>query len=340
MSSPWRRRGRAIRLRMLRPEGRDRPDDRRNGLAMALSLVIAAFLWFFFSMNDTYTIDVDVPIEIYGLPTNQALRERPPPSVRVTFQGEGWDLLPIVRDPSPVGIYAESPSVDVLEAVRESGKLPQGVLIQSASPRTVELVLDERIARLLPIRLVRSLDMAPSYGLLRPPRLSPDSVMISGARSIIGALASWPTQPLVRSGLRDSVDVSVPLSDTLDGLVVNKIPQATMVSLPIAAFTTGTRILEVRVQNVPAGVTAVRTDPAQVRVTYTVPAERRADERARTDPEFVAVADYADILRGAETVPLSVQIPPDLDVRDPSLTVQRVEYFIVIDTPPAPESVE
>lgn len=78
MSSPWRRRGRAIRLRMLRPEGRDRPDDRRNGLAMALSLVIAAFLWFFFSMNDTYTIDVDVPIEIYGLPTNQALRERPP----------------------------------------------------------------------------------------------------------------------------------------------------------------------------------------------------------------------------------------------------------------------
>lgn len=301
---------------------------------MVLSGVIAVFLWFFFSMNASYTIDVEVPLE-FSLPQDMALSARPPRQARVTVQGDGWSLIPLVRTPQSVRTRVSSATVNVESAIRDSRQFSD-VVIQGATPERVELQMEDREARLLPIRLVRQFTMAPSYDLLRPPRLSPDSVMVSGAASVIGSLLDWPTVPLVREGVRDSFSTVVALSDTLEGLIVGKSPQATLVSVPVAAFTQGERMLEVAVRNLPAGVAAVRTEPARIRATYSVPAEQRADELARTATDFRAVVDYADILRDttSQTVPVSVQIPPSLDVRNVSLDVRRVEYFIVLDAPP------
>jgi hypothetical protein len=265
-----------------------------------------------------------------------ALSERPPAQARVTVQGDGWSLIPLVRTPQTVRSRVIASEVDVQTAIRDSGQFSD-VVIQGTSPEKVELRMEAREARLLPIRLVRQLSMAPSYDLLRPPRLSPDSVMVSGAASVIGSLLDWPTVPLIREELRDSFSTVVALSDTLEGLIVGKSPRATLVSIPVAAFTQGERMLDIEVRNMPANVAAVRTEPARIRATYTIPAEQIADERARTAPDFKAVVDYADILRdsSAATVPVSVQIPPGLDVRNVDLDVRRVEYFIVIKTPPA-----
>jgi len=307
---------------------------------MILSGVIAVFLWFFFSMNATYTIDVEVPLE-FSLPQDKALSTRPPARARVTVQGDGWSLIPLVRTPQVVRTRVNTSTVDVLTAIRDSRQLSD-VIIQGASPENVTLELEDREARLLPIRLVRQFTMVPSYDLLRPPRMSPDSVMVSGAASVIGNLLDWPTEPFIRAGVRDSFSDVVALSDTLAGLIVGKSPQATLVSVPVAPFTQGERVLDIEVRNVPAGIVGVRTEPARITATYTVPAEQRANELARTAEDFVAVVDYADIARDslAETVPVAVQIPPGLDVRNVNLEVRRVSYFIVLDTPPVSQDDE
>ncbi|GAB5534748.1 MAG: hypothetical protein Rubg2KO_09970 [Rubricoccaceae bacterium] len=336
----WRGSGLVSRFRESRAERREEPSDGRNGLAMALSGVIAVFLWFFFSMNATYTIDVEVPLE-YSLPRNQALSARPPAQARVTVQGDGWSLIPLVRTPQVVQTRVTSATVDVLTAIRDSRQLSD-VVIQGASPDNVTLQLEGRETRLLPIRLVRQFTMVPSYDLLRPPRLSPDSVMVSGAASVIENLLDWPTVPFIRESVRDSFSHVVALSDTLEGLIVNKSPQATLVSVAVAPFTQGERVLDIEVRNLPAGIAGVRTEPARIRATYTVPAQQRADELARTAEDFIAVVDYADIARDslAETVPVSVQIPSGLDIRNVALEVQRVAYFVVLDTPSAPQGGE
>ena len=323
------------RLRATQVAGREDPHDGGNGLAMILSGVIAVFLWFFFSMNATYTIDVVVPLE-FRLPQDKALSERPPAQARVTVQGDGWSLIPLVRTPQVVRTQVTTANVDVLTAIRESRQLSD-VVIQGGSPERVELKLEDRDARLLPIRLVRNLSMEPSYDLLRPPRLAPDSVMVTGAPSVIGSLQDWPTEPLIMEGVRDSISEVVALSDTLRGLIIDLIPVATIVTAPVVPFTQGERMLEIEVRNMPSNIAGVRTDPTRVRATYKVPVEQRTDELARTSPEFVAVVDYADIARdsSARSVPVSVQIPPGLDIRDVNLDVQRVNYFLVVDSPAA-----
>ncbi|HEX8386419.1 MAG TPA: hypothetical protein VF576_09560 [Rubricoccaceae bacterium] len=297
---------------------------------MLVSLVVAVGLWLTFSMREAYTVDVDVALRVAGVPEGQALSAAPPAFARATLRGEGWKLLVLSRSAPVVPLYADGASVDLERAVAASG-LPPGVDVQGVQPREVRLRLDRRVSRRLPIRLVSGVRPAPSFGLLRPPRLLPDSVTVTGAAGLVAGLRAWPTVRLDASDVRAPLTRTVALQDTLAGLLVPSV-RTTTVQVPIAEFTEGVRSLAVRVVNVPAGIAGVRTEPSRVRATYRVPLTRDdLYERARTSSGFVAVVDYRDIARDTTsgTVPVAARVPAGLDVRDVALSPTRLEYFIV-----------
>ena len=166
------------RLRTLFPRsdgrGTEEPDvDGRNGLALALSLLVAVVLWFTFSMQETYTTTIEVPLEVAGLPEDQALLRRPPATARVSVQGEGESLLSLSWSPPRVRLFADGPTVDVAASVAEAG-LPAGVTVLGAQPRSIRLDLDRSVTRELPIRLDGMILPAPPFDLLSPPVLNPD----------------------------------------------------------------------------------------------------------------------------------------------------------------------
>jgi len=300
----------------------------RRGLAMLLSLAVAFALWFSFSMRETYVLSLTVPIEVGSVPAGEALRAPPPRTVTAQVRGDGWTLLSLSRAVPAVRLAASTPQVDVVAAL-SSGGLPAGVSVVSAQPRVVELQLEERTTRRVPVRLVSQLSFAPSHGLRRPPVLAPDSVTASGARSILRDLDAWPTEPLTGDEVRAPFSRWVPLRDTLGGLVETGVRQ-TLVRADVGEFTEGTRRLRVVVRGRPAGAPEVRFDPAEVFATYRVPADVTYD-RAAADPAFVAVVEYADVVRDtvAGTVPLTPRVPPGLDVSDVSVSPSRVGYFLL-----------
>ena len=301
-----------------------------NVPAMLLSLAIAAGLWVTFSLRETYTVAVDVPLRVAGVPDGRALAALPPASARATFRGEGWKLLLLTRAAPAVPLYADAETVDLERAVAASG-LPAGVDVQSVRPQTLRLSLDASVRRRVPIRLVNAVRTAPSFGLLRPPRLLPDSVTVTGAARLVDRLRSWPTVPLDADGVRAPLTRTVALRDTLAGLVAASV-RTTTAQLSVAEFTEGVRLLPVRVANVPRGIAGVRTEPARVRATYRVPLTRDdVYEQARVAPGFVAVVDYRDIARDTTsgTVAVAARVPPGLDVREVRLSPLRVEYFLI-----------
>lgn len=316
------------RLRALRPSSELDDTDHGGWMAAVLSVVVALTLWFTFSMRETYTVSVRVPIEVAALPTGQALREAPPRTVAAQVQGEGWDLLAFTRSVPAVRVAAESPTVDVVAALSEAG-LPSGIGVVGAQPRTFELALDTRTSRRVPIRLVSDLSLASSFGLIRPPQLSPDSVVVSGAQSLLGGLRDWPTERFTLDDIRASTTRWVALEDTLGGLLEPDRRQ-TRVSVQVGRFTEGERLLDIVVRNRPPGAPTVRFDPAQVRAVYRVPSDDTY-ERAADSPEFVAVVDYGDIARDTTdgAVPIRAAVPNGLDVRDVVLTPARAGYFLI-----------
>ena len=329
------------RLRALLPSAPTPADEEptsRRGLAMLLSVVVAVVLWFSFSMRETYTVPIRVPVEVVTTPEGTALAARPPAEVSAVLQGEGWTLLGLRRSPPPVRVYAEGATVDLLAALQESRWLPTGVTVQSVQPASVELALDTETSRRLPIRLRRRIGVAPPHDLLRPPRLEPDSVLVTGAQSLLGGLADWPTELFVAQGVEESLTETVALSDTFGGLLTPRV-RRTIVALDVGEFTVGQRRLDVEVVNLPPSVAGVRFEPAQVMAEYRVPLAGDAYGRAERTDEFRAVVDWGDIVRDSTsgTVPVAARWPDGLNLRDVTVEPGRVGYFIQRRPPPAEE---
>lgn len=322
------------RLRELFPrtvrEGGDPTDARRRLLAMGFSLVVAFLLWLTVNMGETYTLTLGSPLTMARLPDGLALREPLPPEVQVQYEGVGWALLALSRTPPVVPVDADGTTVNLLRAASESSQLPLGVSVRSVRPSSLDLALGPSTTRRLPVQVAGEIDLAPGYGLLRRPRLDPDTVTVWGARSLLDGFEAWPTVPVALTDLRRTVTTLVPLADTLASLV-DVSHDRVEVTLAIGQFTEGTRTLSVRVEGVPPGVSAVRLIPPRVRATYLVPTEADHYERAETSDAFYAVVDYADILRDttAGTVPVAPRIPEGLLIQDVRLEPRRLEYYTV-----------
>ena len=324
------------RFRTLFPRGDDaEPERGRNGLALVLSFVVAVVLWFTFSMQEAYTTTVIVPLQVASLPDGQALRRPPPPQARVSVQGRGEDLLSLVWSPPRVRLFADGPTVDVAAAVSEAG-LPAGVDVLGAQPRTIRLDLDESVEREVPVRLDGEVRAAASFDLLAPPTLSPASVTLTGAASLLRELDAWPTTPYTRTDLRTDLVVRLPLSDTLSGLVERSAAAATLTAR-VGEFTSGEVSLDVEVEGLPQGIEAVRFEPSRVSASFRAPT---GDEFARAQAaRFRAVVDYADIARDTTSgsVVVGVRVPDGVDARGVRAMPGRVNYFLVRRAAPEEE---
>ena len=321
------------------PAGDEPPGQR--GLAMLLSVVVAVVMWVSFSMREAYTVTLRLPVSVTSTPDGQSLREAPPATATVTLQADGWTLLDILRNRPEIGVEAERATVDLGAALRESGDLPAGVDVQSIQPQSIDLALDTRTRRRLPIRLRSDVGTVPGFDQLRPPRLQPDSVTVTGSQALLGTLDAWPTDLIAEEDMDRPFNRTVALADTLGGLLQPDV-RSVQVRFDIGNFTEGSRRLQIEVENLPPSVAGVRFSPSTVRATYRTPTEGPTYDRARTTDEFRAVVDWFDIARvsrdgqGGE-VPVSARWPEGLDVRDVTLSPSRVEYFIQRPAPPPDE---
>ena len=87
------------------------------------------------------------------------------------------------------------------------------------APMGPYLSLDPAITRRFPIRLAGEIEFEPGYGLRYPPRLTPDTVEVRGALSVLAGIDAWPTRRIAIERLNRPMTAVVPLSDTLRALV-------------------------------------------------------------------------------------------------------------------------
>jgi hypothetical protein len=300
----------------------------RRAIAFVLSVLIAFLLWFTFSLREQYTVVVEMPIEIGRLPEDQALGERPPPFARVAVQGVGLELMKLRRNPPPLVVNPTGVQVDLFAVASESPRLPAGVVVQSVSPSVITLTLDPRMTRRLPIKLVNEIEPALDYDFIGIPRLSPDSVTVTGSRRLVLPMETFPTAPLEASGVRETVSVRLPLSDSLRGLVRTDV-LAIDVTVPVGPFTEGRREIEVVVEGAPEGH-QVGIRPPRVGVIFRVPLEQY--QRAMRATDFYAFVPYESVMADTTGVLLPiVQLPPDLTIRDVRLDPRRVSYWLRVE---------
>ncbi len=186
------------------------------------TILFATLVWFSVSMTERYQIVVSAPLVISGLPPGQAIASPLPRTVLLTFNDFGWRLAKALWG-SNIQWVIDLSSIRAQRSLTLKDFATQlgwrlGIHPISMSPESLHIVLDEiaskRIA-LIPEVLV---SFREGYGQVGNAIVTPDSITVTGAKSLVNGLDRWQTTSGIFSHVRQSIDTTVRIVDTTHSL--------------------------------------------------------------------------------------------------------------------------
>ena len=302
----------------------EQPEHR--GFVISMCIVFSVLLWFFSSMSESYTKGFEIPTRIDNLEDDEAFVSLPPAKVDVVINGQGLQLLRLYYNPPSLVLDANLPQISVQEAI--SRRLPQGVSVERTLPTFLSMEKDARVFKKVPIQPRADISWPATHDVVQDIALSPDSVEISGAQSVIDDITYWPTTFFEEQEVTDSLSVQVSLADTLGGLVSLGIVETRLTAVT-AQFTEGNRELDVRLKDVPSMLETIALDPPNIEVKFRVPLAQF--QMALDASDFLASVSY-DALRDDTTgfiVP-ELELPEGIWLRDVVMSPPRLRYYDVL----------
>ena len=183
-----------------------------NWTLKLLSLAFALILWMFI-MGERHTeFGYIVPLELRNLPKDLVIANQVPSQIDVRISGPRTLLMKV--SPNDISIAVDlsdlKPGLTSFKRLDERLNLPSGLRVTRVSPSFVDIRLERRKEKMVPIKVVLAGDPDPGY---RVSGLSsvPDKVAISGAESEIKAVSEVHTEPISLKGVTESFSQIVPL---------------------------------------------------------------------------------------------------------------------------------
>ncbi len=170
---------------------------------IAYSFVIAFVFWFFIKSEDTYTVNLDIPLVARNLQEQKTYKEEVPESIFVTLKGTGrsfiWlrvfnnfygDDFKAVIDLSSItdeynfeldSYYKENPEKIVLPSSLDLQ------FVEVLNPRNVQIKLQRYMVKKVPIESQIFVSTEPGYIALGE-QFSPDSISIGGPEEAVNQI--------------------------------------------------------------------------------------------------------------------------------------------------------
>lgn len=292
------------------------------------SIVFAVVLWLTVNLGFDYTTTKDIPIVIQNLADDVAFRQPPPEHVRARVRGEGWTLLGMKIGGDTryvVDLQNERSSVILRTSVDLSDRvrIPGGIDIIELSPSQLLLDLEEKTEKTVPIEPVLDVSFRQGFNRVGSVSVSPDSVTIRGAESVVQEIGQWRTKPLALRDLREPVRQVVYLSDSLSRILSFNIASSEIKFdvQPTAEKTISG--LRVQVEGVPANREVLIIPP---RIDLVI--RGGINQLAAVDEEnFSARIQYRDILADTSGM-ITPRIDGPADIRIVQRSPDRLQYII------------
>ncbi len=181
--------------------------------------MFAVALWVYISLNQSYSIDLSVPLEV-KTGKSQAVTEDIPSSIDVTIKGRGWELLSalISKDLKytlDLSKVKRDSRIATEQLIRDRINLKPNLTIESISPDTINVEFDRILEKIVPVKSNIRVNLKEGYAIVGSPKLTPDSVKISGAASIVSRVKNIPTESRSFDEANTTLSGTIALKDTL-----------------------------------------------------------------------------------------------------------------------------
>ena len=189
-----------------------------------LPIFIAAFLfsvalWIYVSLSKSYSLDISIPLEI-KTGKSQAVTEDMPSSIDVTVRGKGWDLLSVLISKDlkytlDLSKYKRDTKIATEQLVSERINLKPDVSLVTIEPDTIDIEFDKLLEKTVPVKNNIKVNLREGYGIVGTPKLTPDSIEISGAANVVSKIRYIPTEVRIFENVNAPLSGTIALKDTL-----------------------------------------------------------------------------------------------------------------------------
>ncbi len=306
---------------------------------LLICIGIALVFWLLVKLSQRYTTVRQVTFD-FEIPEGKALADAPPKDMRVEIEGTGWDLLfdyfsnPVIElsyDLSQTDNLLLSRSQLRSEILRQ---LSSGdIKISEINYESIDLELEEKVTKTVPVQLQRKLSFGPEYHLRDSIELAPDSVSVTGPVSAVEQIERWSTDSLIIQNLKS--DMIRKLSLQPPPQVVSLSTRQIEIHIPVEQYTEKSLFVELEVENVPDQIDSIRFFPQRVRVNCVVGLSQYNEV---TENDFKLVADLkgASLEEGRNRVSIELTTRPDY-VKNIQFSPKTAEFFIVKKQEPSSE---
>ncbi|MFZ4590132.1 MAG: YbbR-like domain-containing protein [Ignavibacteria bacterium] len=196
---------------------------KRNIFILINTFIFAVLIWAYVNLNLTYTIELSIPLQIKS-GKSQGISNEIPNNLDVVFKGKGWGLMKILISKNLVyyldlTAFKKDTKIDLMQSVSEIINLPSDVYVQSINPNFVDVSFDNTISRMIKVKNNTSVQTKDGYTVIGGVKISPDSVRVSGASSIVMKIKFVQTENIVFKDVNTNISKDVKLIDSLGNQV-------------------------------------------------------------------------------------------------------------------------
>jgi YbbR domain-containing protein len=204
---------------------------KRNIFILIYTFLFSLLIWVYVNLNLTYTIESTIPLQVKS-GKSQGVSNEIPNSLDIVFKGKGWGLMKILLSKNLVyyldlTAFKKDTKVDLTQNIGDVINLPSDVYVQSINPGFIDVSFDNIITKLVKVKNNTSVQTKDGYTVIGGVKISPDSVKITGASSVVMKIKYVQTENIIFKDLNTNVSRDVRLIDSLgnqvkvDPMVVN-----------------------------------------------------------------------------------------------------------------------
>jgi YbbR domain-containing protein len=182
-----------------------------------VSALFGILVWISVSMGEQYQVTVSVPISIDNIPEGRSIRTPVPQALQLKLRGDGWRLAKLLMGSElkmdfPFQSLHTAKKAITFKDVAERIAARPGIQLLDMVPDSVFVELDRTGHKKVGVVLDYSVSFREGYGQVGPTTVTPESVTVTGAETLLRTIDSWSTVRGVFDNLRAPVEADLRLA--------------------------------------------------------------------------------------------------------------------------------
>lgn len=282
---------------------------------LLICIGLASLIWLFTKLSQSFVNERQVTIK-YVVPDKRIMAGNSPNTIAVKVEATGWDHIrnSLRRKPLNINLnldekkdFQSFSNLQIESALSRS--LNSNTKVAAGSIPNIEVRMDDKAFKRIPVTLVQNIKSAPQYKLTDTLKTVPDSITVSGPEFIIDKMDFWETEKLEIADLKEPLDAPVKLK-THPLATVSFEPAEVNCPIKVEFYSEKTVEVPIIVEQIPDSIMYV-INPRKVLVSFT--AVRSIYDNI-TEQDFAATVNFGDFdYSNAQPLPIILKIPSGID---------------------------